>query len=58
VLQHGSSAWTAAEGAALMRADHDPRGGRDGIYGAASSKGEAAQRHEAVGCAEPGVGGG
>jgi hypothetical protein len=38
----------AAEGANLMRADHGPRGGRGGKYGAASLEGEAAQRHEAV----------
>jgi hypothetical protein len=41
-----------------MRADHGPRGGRGGKYGVASLEGEAAQRHEAVGCVEPGVGGG
>jgi hypothetical protein len=34
---------TAAEGAALMQADHIPRGGRGGGYGAASSEGEAAK---------------
>jgi hypothetical protein len=38
VLQQGSSARTAAEGAAPMRANHDPCGGRDGKYGAASRK--------------------
>jgi hypothetical protein len=41
-----------------MRADHSPRGNRGGKYGAVSSEGEAAQWHEAVGCAEPDVGGG
>jgi hypothetical protein len=34
------------------------RGGRGGEYGAARSEREAAQRHEAVGGAESGVGGG
>jgi hypothetical protein len=48
----------AAEGMTLMRADHSPRGGRGGKHDAASLEGDAAQRLEAVGCAEPGVGGG
>jgi hypothetical protein len=34
------------------------RGGRGGEYGAPRSERDAAQRHEAVGCAESGVGGG
>jgi hypothetical protein len=42
-------AQTAAEGAALMQADHGPRGGKGSGYGAASSEGEAMQWHEAVG---------
>jgi hypothetical protein len=41
-----------------MRTDHSPRGGRGGKHDVASSEADAAQRHEAVGCAEPGVGGG
>jgi hypothetical protein len=45
----GGLARTAAEGAALMQADHGPRGGKGSGYGAASSEGEAMQRHEAVG---------
>jgi hypothetical protein len=40
-----------------MRADHGPRGG-EGAVMAVSSEGEAVQRHEAVGRAEPGVGSG
>jgi hypothetical protein len=52
----GGLAWAVAEGAALMQADHGPRGGRGGGYSAASSEGEAAQRHEAIGRAEPRVG--
>jgi hypothetical protein len=54
---HGSSgaarraglAWMAAEGAVPMQADHGPPGGRGDGYSAPSSKGEAAQWHEAVG---------
>jgi hypothetical protein len=54
---HGSSgaarrdglARTAAEGAVPMQADHGPPGGRGDGYSVASSEGEAAQRHEAVG---------
>jgi hypothetical protein len=42
-------AWTAAEGAIPMQADHGPPGGREDGYSAASSEGEAAQRHEAIG---------
>jgi hypothetical protein len=45
----GGLARTAAEGTALMQADHGPRGGRGGKYGAANAEGEATQRHEAVG---------
>jgi hypothetical protein len=49
VAHGGNLARTAAEGTALMQADHGPRGGRGGKYGAVNAEGEATQRHEAVG---------